>query len=44
MVPLSAAVIERTLLEFQAGGIGHEFRLWALLMFGAWRSQQEANL
>ena len=35
MAPLSAAVIERTLREFEAGGNEHESRLWALLMFGA---------
>ena len=40
MAPLSAAVIERTLREFEAGGNDHESRLWALLMFGVWRRQQ----
>ena len=43
MAPLSATVIERTLREFETGGNEHKSRLWALLMFGAWRSQQEAN-
>ena len=43
MAPLSATVIERTLREFESGGNEHESRLWALLMFGAWRKQQEAN-
>jgi asparagine synthase (glutamine-hydrolysing) len=40
MVPLSGAVIERTLREFESGGDEHESRLWALLMFGCWRKQQ----
>jgi asparagine synthase (glutamine-hydrolysing) len=40
MAPLSATVIERTLREFDTGRNAHESRLWALLMFGAWRSQQ----
>jgi asparagine synthase (glutamine-hydrolysing) len=44
MAPLSAPVIERTLREFETGGNEHESRLWALLVFGVWRSQQEANL
>lgn len=43
MAPLSSTVIERTLREFEAGGNEHESRLWALLMFGAWRRQQETN-
>jgi asparagine synthase (glutamine-hydrolysing) len=43
MSPLSAAVIERTIREFEDGANGHESRLWALLMFGVWRSQQEVN-
>ena len=40
MAPLSSAVIERTLREFEAGRFEHESRLWALLMLGTWRSQQ----
>jgi asparagine synthase (glutamine-hydrolysing) len=40
MAPLSGAVIERTLREFESGRDGHESRLWALLMFGCWRRQQ----
>ena len=40
MAPLSGAVIERTLREFESGRDGHESRLWALLMFGCWRMQQ----
>ena len=44
MAPLSSTVIEQTLREFEAGGTEHESRLWALLMFGAWRSQQGGNL
>jgi asparagine synthase (glutamine-hydrolysing) len=40
MAPLSAAVIKRTLQEFEAGITAHESRLWALLMFGYWRRQQ----
>ena len=44
MAPLSATVIERTLREFETGGNVHESRLWSLLMFGLWRSQQEVNL
>ncbi len=40
MAPLSGAVIRRTLREFQTGHDGHEWRLWALLMFGCWRRQQ----
>ena len=44
MAPLSAMVTERTLREFDAGRNAHESRLWALLMFGAWRSQQGAKL
>lgn len=43
MAPLSATVIQRTLREFEAGGNNHESRLWALLMFGCWRRQQEEN-
>jgi asparagine synthase (glutamine-hydrolysing) len=42
MSPLSGTVIERTLREFDSGRDGHESRLWALLMFGCWRTQ-EAN-
>jgi asparagine synthase (glutamine-hydrolysing) len=44
MAPLSATVIERTWREFETAGNEHESRLRALLVFGAWRSQQEANL
>jgi asparagine synthase (glutamine-hydrolysing) len=40
MAPLSGAVVERTLREFESGSDGHESRLWALLMFGCWRMQQ----
>ena len=40
MAPLSGAVVERTLREFESGGDGHAARLWALLMFGCWRRQQ----
>lgn len=40
MAPLAAPVIERTLRAFEAGQKQHEHRLWALLMFGAWRSQR----
>lgn len=41
MAPLSAAVIKRTLREFEAGGNEHESRLWALLMFGVWRREHD---
>jgi asparagine synthase (glutamine-hydrolysing) len=44
MAPLSTALIQLTLREFEAGGNKHESRLWALLMFGVWRSQHETNL
>jgi asparagine synthase (glutamine-hydrolysing) len=44
MAPLSTALIELTLREFEAGGNKHKSRLWALLMFGVWRSQHETNL
>jgi hypothetical protein len=37
MSPLSAALIERTLREFETGSNAHESRLWALLMYGNWR-------
>lgn len=40
MAPFSAAVIVRALGEFEAGRNEHESRLWALLMYGFWRSQQ----
>lgn len=40
MAPLSGAVVERTLREFECGGDEHASRLWALLMFGCWRRQQ----
>jgi len=43
MAPLSAAVIKRTLREFEAGDNEHESRLWALLMFGVWRTQDVTN-
>jgi len=43
MAPLSGAVIERTLREFDSGDDGHKSRLWALLMFGCWRRQQAAS-
>ena len=39
--PLSAPVIEQTLREFEAGGNEHDSRLWALLMFGCWRRQED---
>jgi asparagine synthase (glutamine-hydrolysing) len=38
MAPFSTPVIARTLREFDAGVGAHESRLWALLMFGCWRS------
>jgi hypothetical protein len=41
MAPLRTEVIERTLREFETEGHAHESRLWALLMFGYWRRQQE---
>lgn len=44
MAPLSSAVINRTLREFEAGNDRHKSRLWALLMFGIWRSQQEESI
>ena len=40
MAPLSGAVIERTLHEFESGLDGHESRFWSLLMFGGWRVQR----
>ena len=40
MAPLSGAVIERTLKEFEAGINAHEYQLWVLLMFGYWRRQK----
>jgi asparagine synthase (glutamine-hydrolysing) len=43
MAPLSGAVVERTLREFDSGHDGHKSRLWALLMFGCWRRQQGAG-
>ena len=43
MYPLSSAVIERTLKEFESGKNEHESRLWSLLMFGNWRSQQKVK-
>ncbi|MGH9904008.1 MAG: asparagine synthase (glutamine-hydrolyzing), partial [Pyrinomonadaceae bacterium] len=43
MAPLSIEVVERTLQQFEAGGNEHESRLWALLMFGYWRRQQEGR-
>jgi asparagine synthase (glutamine-hydrolysing) len=43
MAPLSAGVIVRTLREFEAGSHQHESRLWALLMFGVWRREQEVK-
>ena len=43
MAPLTGAVIERTLREFDSGDDGHKSRLWALLMFGCWRRQQSAG-
>jgi asparagine synthase (glutamine-hydrolysing) len=42
MAPLSGVVIERTLREFESGCNGHESRLWALLMFGCWRTSPYA--
>jgi len=43
MAPLSGAVVERTLREFDSGDDGHKSRLWALLMFGCWRRQHGAR-
>jgi len=43
MAPLSGAVVERTLREFDSGDDGHKSRLWALLMFGYWRRQHPAS-
>lgn len=43
MAPLAAPVIARTLKEFEAGGHQHESRLWALLMFGVWRREQQVT-
>jgi asparagine synthase (glutamine-hydrolysing) len=43
MAPLSIALIERTLREFEAGDATHKSRLWSLLMFGVWRRRQEVN-
>ncbi len=43
MAPLSGAVAEQTLREFDSGDDGHKSRLWALLMFGCWRRQQGAD-
>jgi asparagine synthase (glutamine-hydrolysing) len=43
MAPLSGAVIERTLREFDGGDDRHKSRLWALLMFGSWRRAQRAG-
>jgi asparagine synthase (glutamine-hydrolysing) len=40
MAPLSGAVVERALAEFESGQVEHASRLWALLMFGYWRRQQ----
>jgi asparagine synthase (glutamine-hydrolysing) len=43
MAPLSMQVIEETLREFETGNHRHEYRLWALLMFGVWRRGQETK-
>ncbi len=43
MAPLSGSVIARTLREFDLGENSHESRLWALLMFGTWRTRQMAS-
>jgi asparagine synthase (glutamine-hydrolysing) len=43
MAPLSSVVIKRTLQEFEDGISAHKSRLWALLMFGAWRLQQDSD-
>jgi asparagine synthase (glutamine-hydrolysing) len=43
MAPLSPLVIKRTLQEFEAGINSHECRLWALLMFGCWRRQDDCD-
>jgi asparagine synthase (glutamine-hydrolysing) len=43
MAPLSSAVVERTLREFDSGHDGHKSRIWALLMFGCWRRQQSVS-
>src|SRR5450759_137156 len=40
---LSGEVVERTLREFEFGGDEHACRLWALLMFGCWRRQQDGG-
>ncbi len=44
MAPLSSVVIARTLQEFEVGSYQHESRLWALLMFGVWRREQQITL
>ncbi|HEX4884778.1 MAG TPA: asparagine synthase (glutamine-hydrolyzing) [Casimicrobiaceae bacterium] len=40
MAPLSAPAIAAALQAFENGDDGHRHRLWALLMFGAWRRQR----
>ncbi|PZO06773.1 MAG: asparagine synthase (glutamine-hydrolyzing) [Lysobacteraceae bacterium] len=37
MEPLDRSVIDHTLDEFLNHGVDHSSRLWALLMYGAWR-------
>jgi asparagine synthase (glutamine-hydrolysing) len=37
MEPLDAAVVRRTVDEFERGAGHHESRMWALLMYGLWR-------
>lgn len=44
MAPFSMTVIERTLQEFEAGTDEHAPRIWVLLMYGAWRTQQVGGL
>ncbi len=41
MEPFSTSLIKRTLQEFEASDNAHESRLWALLIFGIWRGNQE---
>lgn len=43
MEPLSASVIAKTLGEFAAGRDDHVGRLWALLMYGVWRSEAHCS-
>jgi asparagine synthase (glutamine-hydrolysing) len=43
MEPLSSTVIARTLREFDQGNDAHQSRLWALLMYGFWRMEQDSG-